>query len=42
MGQDLQELSDKLKIPIQYYEDLFDENSSERLRTDIMNKKKLI
>ena len=28
-------LSDELKVPIQYYEDLFDLNSKERLRKDI-------
>lgn len=32
MNHELQNLSIKLNVPIQYYEDLFDENSPERLR----------
>lgn len=32
MNADLEVLSNQLNIPIQYYEDLFDENGSDRLR----------
>lgn len=42
MYQDLKKLSDILEIPIQYYEDLFDPNSIDRLRVDLINKKSII
>lgn len=42
MKNDLQILSDVLKIPIQYYEDFFDEKSKDRLRTDLIDKIKII
>lgn len=41
-NEDLLLLSEELKIPITYYEDLFDETSVDRLRINIINKKNII
>lgn len=38
MNADLQILSDQLNVPIQYYEDLFDRNGSDRLRIKTTSK----
>lgn len=41
-NEEIKKLSTILNIPITYYEDLFDENSLERLRINTNNKKQLI